>query len=50
VRHDDPTAPLKVLTLNLHKGFTAMNRRFVLPALKAAPLKVDSATAKIQRN
>lgn len=29
-------APLTVLTLNLHKGFTAMNRRFVLPALKAA--------------
>jgi endonuclease/exonuclease/phosphatase family metal-dependent hydrolase len=27
---------LKVLTVNLHKGFTALNRRFVLPELREA--------------
>ena len=28
--------PLRVLTINTHKGFTALNRRFVLPELRDA--------------
>jgi endonuclease/exonuclease/phosphatase family metal-dependent hydrolase len=27
---------LKVLTINIHKGFTAFNRRFILPELRDA--------------
>ncbi|MQU56144.1 EEP domain-containing protein, partial [Pseudomonas sp. FSL R10-1339] len=34
------TAPavhrVKVLTVNMHKGFTALNRRFILPELREA--------------
>lgn len=30
------SAPLKVLTINMHKGFTAFNRRFALPELREA--------------
>lgn len=29
-------APIKVLTINMHKGFTAFNRRFALPELREA--------------
>ncbi|MBI5744412.1 MAG: endonuclease/exonuclease/phosphatase family protein [Elusimicrobia bacterium] len=35
---------LRVLTINLHKGFSPLNRRFVLPQLRAC---VHSATADI---
>lgn len=44
----DAHAPLKVLTLNLHKGFTAMNRHFVLPALKAAVQQCDADVVFLQ--
>ena len=27
---------MKVLTVNMHKGFTALNRRFILPELREA--------------
>lgn len=27
---------LKILTINTHKGFTAFNRRFILPELRDA--------------
>lgn len=30
------SAPIKVLTINMHKGFTAFNRRFALPELREA--------------
>lgn len=40
--------PLTVLTLNLHKGFTAMNRHFVLPALKAAVQHCDADIVFLQ--
>lgn len=40
LRHDEPLADgaphLRVLTLNLHKGFTAMNRRYVLAEMREA--------------
>jgi endonuclease/exonuclease/phosphatase family metal-dependent hydrolase len=32
----DTRTPLRALTLNLHKGFSALNRRFVLPELRDA--------------
>jgi len=33
---------LKVLTYNIHKGFSATNRRFVLHGIKDALRKVDA--------
>ena len=33
---ETPTNCLRILTLNLHKGFTALNRRFMLPELRDA--------------
>ncbi|MEK1904515.1 MAG: endonuclease/exonuclease/phosphatase family protein [Pseudomonas sp.] len=39
-RHDSERLPvvqaLKILTVNTHKGFTALNRRFILPELRDA--------------
>ena len=32
-----PTS-LKVMTVNTHKGFTALNRRFILPELRDAEI------------
>ncbi len=35
--HPSPTIHrLRVLTVNTHKGFTALNRRFILPELREA--------------
>ena len=31
-----PVKRLRVLTINTHKGFTALNRRFILPELRSA--------------
>lgn len=31
-----PRFSLNVLTINTHKGFTAFNRRFILPELREA--------------
>jgi endonuclease/exonuclease/phosphatase family metal-dependent hydrolase len=31
-----PPTSLKVMTVNTHKGFTALNRRFILPELREA--------------
>jgi endonuclease/exonuclease/phosphatase family metal-dependent hydrolase len=31
-----PSATLRLMTLNIHKGFTPLNRRFVLPELREA--------------
>jgi len=31
-----PIKRLRVLTINTHKGFTALNRRFILPELRSA--------------
>lgn len=45
---DGTDTPLTVLTLNLHKGFTAMNRRFVLPALKAAVQQCNADVVFLQ--
>ena len=33
----------KVLTINIHKGFTAFNRRFILPELRDAVRTVSAA-------
>ena len=33
---------LKVLTINIHKGFTAFNRRFILPELRDAVRTVSA--------
>lgn len=39
---------LRVLTLNLHKGFTAFNRKFVLPELKTAIHQVGADIVFLQ--
>lgn len=36
VIQETPTTCLRILTLNLHKGFTALNRHFMLPELRDA--------------
>ncbi|BDH46595.1 hypothetical protein TUM12370_26390 [Salmonella enterica subsp. enterica serovar Choleraesuis] len=33
---------LKIMTLNIHKGFSAFNRRFILPALRDAVTRVSA--------
>ncbi len=40
----EPTAgfSLNVLTINTHKGFTAFNRRFILPELRDAVRSVSA--------
>ena len=42
----EPTAgfSLNVLTINTHKGFTAFNRRFILPELRDAVRSAVSYT------
>ena len=39
---------LKVLTVNTHKGFTALNRRFILPELRAAVRAVGADVVFLQ--
>lgn len=45
-----PAMPLRlrVLTVNIHKGFTALNRRFVLPELRDAVRCVDADVVFLQ--
>ncbi|MBI5269315.1 MAG: endonuclease/exonuclease/phosphatase family protein [Burkholderiales bacterium] len=45
-----PDSPIKlrVLTVNIHKGFTFMNRRFVLPELRDAVRSVDADVVCLQ--
>src|SRR5690348_5478329 len=37
-----PAPPLTVMTVNIHKGFTTFNRRFILPELRDAVRKVGA--------
>ena len=39
---------LKVLTINIHKGFTAFNRRFILPELRDAVRTVSADIVCLQ--
>lgn len=42
------TAPLTVMTVNIHKGFTTFNRRFILPELRDAVRKVGADVVFLQ--
>ena len=42
------TFSLKVLTVNIHKGFTFFNRKFILPELRAAVRKVGADVVFLQ--
>ena len=39
---------LKLLTINTHKGFTALNRRFILPELRDAVRTVSADIVCLQ--
>uniref|UniRef100_UPI003C6D36B3 endonuclease/exonuclease/phosphatase family protein n=1 Tax=Lelliottia amnigena TaxID=61646 RepID=UPI003C6D36B3 len=39
---------LKILTINTHKGFTAFNRRFILPELRDAVRTVGADIVCLQ--
>lgn len=43
-----PSLRLRVLTVNTHKGFTVMNRRFVLPELRDAVRAVNADVVFLQ--
>lgn len=43
-----PRTSFKVLTVNAHKGFTALNRRFVLPELREAVRRVSADLVFLQ--
>ena len=51
---DEPSALLTavrrftVLTVNTHKGFTALNRRFILPELREAVRSVSADVVFLQ--
>jgi Metal-dependent hydrolase len=45
---DDAAFSLKILTINTHKGFTAFNRRFVLPELRDAVRAVNADIVCLQ--
>jgi endonuclease/exonuclease/phosphatase family metal-dependent hydrolase len=40
--------PLTVMTVNIHKGFTALNRKFILPELREAVRKVGADLVFLQ--
>ena len=42
-----PTS-LKVMTVNTHKGFTALNRKFILPELREAVRTVGADVVFLQ--
>lgn len=49
VAHHNPARlGLRVLTVNTHKGFTALNRRFMLPALRDAVRQVGADLVFLQ--
>jgi endonuclease/exonuclease/phosphatase family metal-dependent hydrolase len=41
-------APLTVMTVNIHKGFTILNRKFILPELRDAVRKVGADVVFLQ--
>jgi endonuclease/exonuclease/phosphatase family metal-dependent hydrolase len=41
-------APLTVMTVNIHKGFTSFNRKFILPELRDAVRKVGADVVFLQ--
>ena len=43
-----PPASLKVMTVNTHKGFTALNRKFILPELREAVRTVGADVVFLQ--
>ncbi|MES2937427.1 MAG: endonuclease/exonuclease/phosphatase family protein [Pseudomonadota bacterium] len=43
-----PPAPLTVMTVNIHKGFTTFNRKFILPELRDAVRKVGADVVFLQ--
>ena len=40
--------PLTVMTVNIHKGFTSFNRKFILPELRDAVRKVGADVVFLQ--
>ena len=40
--------PLTVMTVNIHKGFTTFNRKFILPELREAVRKVGADVVFLQ--
>ena len=42
------TFSLKVLTVNIHKGFTFFNRKFILPELREAVRKIGADVVFLQ--
>lgn len=44
----EPVRSLKVMTVNTHKGFTALNRRFILPELRDAVRTVGADVVFLQ--
>ena len=43
-----PVPPLTVMTVNIHKGFTTFNRKFILPELRDAVRKVGADVVFLQ--
>jgi endonuclease/exonuclease/phosphatase family metal-dependent hydrolase len=43
-----PAPPITVMTVNIHKGFTTFNRRFILPELRDAVRKVGADVVFLQ--
>ncbi|WP_440136938.1 endonuclease/exonuclease/phosphatase family protein, partial [Klebsiella pneumoniae] len=39
---------IRILTVNTHKGFTALNRRFILPELREAVRSVSADVVFLQ--
>ncbi|MBN9412287.1 MAG: endonuclease/exonuclease/phosphatase family protein [Burkholderiales bacterium] len=48
VQADHPTSVLHVMTVNIHKGFTALNRKFILPELREAVRAVSADVVFLQ--
>ena len=48
VPHPSPPIAFKVLTVNVHKGFTSFNRRFILHELREAVRKVEADLVFLQ--
>lgn len=43
-----PAPPITVMTVNIHKGFTSFNRKFILPELRDAVRKVGADVVFLQ--
>ena len=41
-------ADLRIVTYNIHKGFSAGNRRFILPKLRDALIEIDADIVMLQ--